>query len=43
MGGKNEKLEMVSLAWCESVKGLKREEGRRREGALNIDKTFGNF
>ena len=27
------KLEMVSLAWCESMKGLKRErEGKRRGG-----------
>jgi len=25
MEGKNEKLEMMSLAWCESMKGLRRE------------------
>ena len=25
---------MVSLAWCESMRGRKGEEGRRRGGAL---------
>ena len=37
MEGKSMKLEMVSLAWCESMKGLKM--GRKGEGfeALRMD------
>ena len=32
--GKSEKIENMSLAWCESMKGREGEEGRRRGGAL---------
>ena len=44
MEGKSMKLEMVSLAWCESMKGLKREregsveEGRFINALQNIDR-----
>jgi len=34
MEGKSMKLKMVSLAWCESRKGLKRERERSAEEAL---------
>jgi hypothetical protein len=32
--GKGKKIEKMSLAWCESTKGRKGEEGKRRGGAL---------
>jgi len=34
MKGEKEKTKKMSLAWCESTKGRKGEEGRRRGGAL---------
>ena len=34
MEGKSEDMKIMSLAWCDPMKGRKGEEGRRRGGAL---------